>query len=61
MNVDLLLQIVLTGLTRVAELNALLEKVKAEGRTDLTEEEVALVRGNAQSAVDRFMAATVVD
>tara|TARA_R110000868_G_scaffold2620_7_gene18733 strand:- start:4845 stop:5030 length:186 start_codon:yes stop_codon:yes gene_type:complete len=61
MNVDLLLQIVLTSLSHVAELNALLEKVKSEGRTDLTEEEVALVRGRAQSAVDRFIAATAVD
>jgi hypothetical protein len=57
MNVDLLLQIVLTGLTRIAELNALLEKVKAEGRTDLTAEEVALVRDKAQTAVDAFDAA----
>jgi hypothetical protein len=52
MGIDALLAIALAGLNNAAGLAALYAKVKAEGRTDLTPEEVAFVRSKAVAAVD---------
>lgn len=46
------LDIILTGLTNLAELQLLYQRAAAEGRADLTPEEVAQVRAKAVGAVD---------
>jgi hypothetical protein len=46
-----LLELILVGLTHLAELQALYQRASAEGR-DLTAEEVAQVRARAVGAVD---------
>jgi len=57
MNAEALIQVVLAGLTHLAELQSLLGKLAAEGRSDLTTEEVATVRGKAVAANDALQAA----
>jgi hypothetical protein len=56
MGIDALLAIVLAGVNNAASLAALYAQVKAEGRTDLTPEEVNLVRAKAVVAVDALQA-----
>jgi len=57
MNAEALIQVVLAGLMHLAELQSLLGKLAAEGRSDLTAEEVAMVRGKAVAANDALQAA----
>jgi hypothetical protein len=59
MGVEALLAIALAGLNNAAALSALYAQVKAEGRTDLTPEEVAFVRSKAVASIDALQAQIV--
>lgn len=50
MNIQIALAILNTVLAHAAELSAIVEKAHSEGRTDLTDAEVAVVRGGAVAA-----------
>lgn len=54
MGIDALLALAIAALNNSASLMALFEKMKAEGRTELTPEELATVRAGAYAANDKL-------
>ncbi len=58
-NIALLLQLAITALTHATEIQALIATAVAEGR-DVTDAEIAAVRGKATAAVDALDAASKV-
>lgn len=54
MGIDAVLALAIAALNNSAALMALFEKMKAEGRTELTTEEMDFVRGQAKDANDKL-------
>lgn len=56
MNAELLLTLAIQAISHAQELATLFQKVKSEGRTELTPAELDSLSGGAKSALDRLRA-----
>jgi len=57
MQASVVIGLMLEAATAAAEYAALIQKMQAEGRTDLTPDEVEAVRAKTQAAIDALKAA----